>query len=267
MYVVTTTYICEWEDHATMRVPCSNAAVQRIETRTNRSDARMSRSTRTPLRRRRAHPSDGRRHHDGGTRPRRRRAHRERRRLGQRERARRQGDRRDVRRGVRSRARRAPHGRRGCSGGHDRPVPEPFQGARHVLPRMPAPQPDQHEHDCDHRAAEPCALAPHTPRRPEDHPRQGARLPVRRCRAGGQAGVRHPLRPPTAGRLPGRRPQRPFRRALAHAEGGPHRDPPEPFHLEVETGWGDWRFGGAPQKRHTEAPASPAAPRGQPRAS
>ena len=59
MYVVTTTYICEWEDHGTKRVPCSNAAVQRIETGTNRSDARMSRSTRTPLRRRRAHPSDG----------------------------------------------------------------------------------------------------------------------------------------------------------------------------------------------------------------
>ena len=77
------------------------------------------------------------------------------------------------------------------------------------------------------------------------------------------------LRPPAAGRLPGRRPQRPFRRALAHAEGGPHRDPPEPFHLEVETFWGDWRFfgGGLPKKRHTEAPASPAAPRGQPRAS
>ena len=72
-----------------------------------------------------------------------------------------------------------------------------------------------------------------------------------------------------AGRLPGRRPQRPFRRALAHAEGGPHRDPPEPFHLEVETFWGDWRFfgGDSPKKRHTEAPASPAAPRGQPRAS
>ena len=74
-------------------------------------------------------------------------------------------------------------------------------------------------------AEEPRALPPHFPHLAQNHPRAAAVLPFRPGAAGKQPQLRHSLRPPAAGGLPWRGPQRAFRRAGPDARGRPHPFP------------------------------------------
>ena len=71
----------------------------------------------------------------------------------------------------------------------------------------------------------------HPPHHAAHHPRTPADLSLRRGGAARHALVRHPLRPPAAGRLSGRGAQRPFRGTLPHAPRWPHRVRAQPLHL------------------------------------
>ena len=69
--------------------------------------------------------------------------------------------------------------------------------------------PNVREPNGHHRAAEPRSFAANLPRCAQDHPQQGARLPVGPGGTRRLARVRHPLQSPAARRLPRRGPQRP----------------------------------------------------------